>query len=118
MTEQPTRIRTKAEEALANHFASLEGDDPMRDIRATAFDAFMAQGLPHRRIEEWKYTDLRALMHDVPAPSEPAPAAAARTALEGADAFAAIDRARIVFVNGQFVPSLSDMAGLADAVDF
>ena len=33
----------------------------MRDIRAGAFDAFMAQGLPHRRIEEWKYTDLRAL---------------------------------------------------------
>ena len=82
MTEQPTRIRTKAEEALANHFASLAGDDPMRDIRATAFDAFMAQGLPHRRIEDWKYTDLRALMQDVPAPAEPAPAEAAREALK------------------------------------
>jgi len=118
MTEQPTRIRTKAEEALASHFARLAGDDPMRDIRASAFDAFMTQGLPHRRVEEWKYTDLRALMQDAPAPAEPAPADAAKAALQRADTFAAIDRARIVFVNGHFVPSLSDMTGLGDAVDF
>ncbi len=118
MTEQPTRIRTKAEEALASHFARFAGDDPMRDIRASAFDAFMAQGLPHRRIEEWKYTDLRALMQDVPAPAEPATAGAARAGLKSADIFAGIDRARIVFVNGHFVPALSDMAGLTDTVDF
>ena len=114
----PTRIRTKAEEALANHFAALAGDDPMRDIRAAAFDAFMASGLPHRRIEEWKYTDLRALMRDAPAPAAPAAPADARAALARADIFAAIDRARIVFVNGHFVPSLSDMAGIAGDVDF
>ena len=118
MTEQPTRIRTKAEEALASHFAKLAADDPMREIRASAFDAFMAQGLPHRRVEEWKYTDLRALMQDAPAPAEPAPADAARAALKRADTFAALDRARIVFVNGHFVPSLSDMKGVGDAVDF
>ncbi len=81
MTEQPTRIRTKAEEALESHFAALAGDDPMREIRADAFDAFIAHGLPHRRIEEWKYTDLRALVADVPAPAKPAPSAdAARRA--------------------------------------
>src|SRR5512134_2533979 len=118
MTEQPTRIRTKAEEALASHFARLAADDPMREIRANAFDAFVAQGLPHRRIEEWKYTDLRALMQDAPAPAVPAPADAAKAALQRADTFAAIDRARIVFVNGHFVPALSDMTGVADAVDF
>ena len=118
MTEQPTRIRTKAEEALASHFARLAADDPMREIRADAFDAFMAQGLPHRRIEEWKYTDLRALMQDAPAPAVPAPADAAKAALQRADTFALIDRARIVFVNGHFVPALSDMTGVADAVDF
>jgi len=118
MTDQPTRIRTKAEDALASHFAALPADDPMRDIRAAAFDAFMAGGLPHRRIEEWKYTDLRALMRDAPAPAEPAPADAARAALASADIFSAIDRARIVFVNGHFVPSLSDMTGLEQAVDF
>lgn len=118
MTEQPTRIRTKAEDALAEHFAALAGDDPMGDIRAAAFDAFMAQGLPHRRVEAWKYTDLRALMRDVPPPAEPAAPADAKTALAAADIFATIDRARIVFINGLFVPAMSDLAGLEDALDF
>jgi len=118
MTDQPTRIRTKAEEALANHFASLAGDDPMRDIRATAFDAFIEKGLPHRRIEDWKYTDLRALMTDAPPPANPAPPEAARAALAGAEVFGGLDRARLVFVNGHFVPSLSDLKGLAESVDF
>ncbi|MGH6923556.1 MAG: Fe-S cluster assembly protein SufD [Propylenella sp.] len=118
MTNQPTRIRTKAEEALASHFAALPADDPMRDIRADAFGAFMEKGLPHRRIEDWKYTDLRGLMRDAPAPAEPAKAPDARAALDKADVFAAIDRARIVFVNGHFMPPLSDMAGLEGTVDF
>ncbi len=37
---------------------------------------FRAKGLPHRRIEDWKYTDLRALMREV-APPAPAPDKAA-----------------------------------------
>jgi Fe-S cluster assembly protein SufD len=118
MTEQPTRIRTKAEEALAHHFASLAGDDPMRDIRTTAFDAFMEKGLPHRRIEEWKYTDLRALMRDAPEPAPAASPADAKAALARADVFDGMDRARIVFVNGHFVPALSDMGGVEGAIDF
>jgi Fe-S cluster assembly protein SufD len=121
MTEHPTRIRTKAEAALAEHFEALVAqaeDDPMRDIRAAAFEAFLENGLPHRRIEEWKYTDLRSLMRDVPRPAAPAPADAARQGLARADTFAAIDRARIVFVNGWFVPALSDLAGLEQHVDF
>jgi Fe-S cluster assembly protein SufD len=118
MTNQPTRIRTKAEEALESHFAALPADDPMRDIRAGAFGAFMEKGLPHRRIEDWKYTDLRGLMRDAPAPAEPAKSHDARAALDKADIFAAINRARIVFVNGHFMPPLSDMAGLEHDVDF
>jgi Fe-S cluster assembly protein SufD len=117
MTDQPTRIQTKAEEALASHFAALPADDPMHEIRATAFDAFLSKGLPHRRVEEWKYTDLRGLMREAPAPAEPAEPDAATVALEGADTFASIDRAQIVFVNGHFVPSLSDMKGLETDVD-
>ena len=33
-------------------------------LREDAFKRFDARGLPHRRVEEWKYTDLRALMRD------------------------------------------------------
>lgn len=118
MTNQPILMRTKAEEAFAEHFAALPANDPMFDIRRDAFAVFTAKGLPHRRIEEWKYTDLRALMRDAPAPAAPASPDAANAALAAADAFAAIDRARIVFVNGHFVPALSDMAGLEGDVEF
>jgi Fe-S cluster assembly protein SufD len=118
MAAEPTRIRTKAEEALAAHFAALAGDDPMRAIRTTAFDAFIEKGLPHRRVEDWKYTDLRTLMREAPGPAAPANPAAAEAALARADVFADIDRARLVFVNGQFVPALSDMSGLEETVDF
>ncbi|MYZ47197.1 Fe-S cluster assembly protein SufD [Propylenella binzhouense] len=115
---EPTRIRTKAEEALANHFAALDGDDPIREIRATAFDAFLSKGLPHRRIEDWKYTDLRNLMREAPGPAVPAGIDDARAALAGADVFDGVDRARLVFVNGVFMPSLSDMAGVAGDIEF
>jgi Fe-S cluster assembly protein SufD len=32
--------------------------------RAEALEAFRAKGVPHRRIEEWKYSDLRATLDD------------------------------------------------------
>ncbi len=118
MTEQPTRIRTKAEEALEGYFSSLPADDPMRKVREEAFDSFLVHGLPHRRIEAWKYTDLRALVADVPPPAKPAASAVARAALQRADLFASLDRARIVFVNGQFVPPLSDLSGIEGDLEF
>ena len=118
MTELPSRMRTSAEEALARHFASMPADDAMRETRAAAFNVFTARGLPHRRIEEWKYTDLRALIRDVPPPAVPPSVEEARLGFAGADVFAAIDRARIVFVNGFFVPALSDLAGIEGDMEF
>src|SRR6266478_6689120 len=35
------------------------------EARRTAFEAYERTGLPNRRIEDWKYTDLRALMREV-----------------------------------------------------
>ena len=32
--------------------------------RAEALEAYRAKGIPHRRIEEWKYSDLRAALDD------------------------------------------------------
>jgi Fe-S cluster assembly protein SufD len=90
----------------------------MRDIRAAAFAAFARTGLPHRRNEEWKYTDLRALVRDVPPPAPPGAPDLAKQALARADLLAGIERARIVFVNGHFMPALSDLTGLENAVDF
>ncbi|MGL4443718.1 MAG: SufB/SufD family protein, partial [Alsobacter sp.] len=63
-----TPIRTPAETALVELFptvrASLPGDAGIAGRRDAAFEAFRAQGLPHRRVEAYKYTDLRTLLRE------------------------------------------------------
>jgi Fe-S cluster assembly protein SufD len=110
-------IKTAAETALAASFAAarcaLPGAGAVAALREHAFKRFEADGLPHRRIEEWKYTDLRALMRDAkPLASMPDATARARAADAGAALGAAIEARRIVFVDGAFAPELSDLAGL------
>ena len=94
----------------------LPGAGAVADARAKAFEAYQRTGLPHRRIEEWKYTDLRALVRDVlPLAAGPDAAALARakTALAQHGAEAA---AKLVMVDGAFAPELSDLAALGDGV--
>jgi Fe-S cluster assembly protein SufD len=86
----------------------LPGADKVADMRRKAFEAFERDGLPHRRLEEWKYTDLRALMREV-LPLAGIPDAGmlerARTAL----ALSRIEGAtKLVLVDGVFAPTLSD----------
>jgi Fe-S cluster assembly protein SufD len=109
-------IKTAAETALATSFAAAKGALPgaasVGALREDAFRRFQAEGLPHRRVEEWKYTDLRALMREAkPLAGIPDAAAKAR-AHEALATVAAIDARRIVFVDGAFVPELSDLARL------
>jgi Fe-S cluster assembly protein SufD len=109
-------IKTAAETALANAFAEartrLPGDDTIAAQRAAAFELFAREGLPNRRIEEWKYTDLRALMREAkPLASPPDAAAKARTKTAGA-LLGDVETRRLVFVDGAFVPELSDLGSL------
>ncbi len=62
MTAQPQKIQTQGETALLQQLAVLDLDP----TRQAAADRLKLNGLPHRRVEEWKYTDLRALLKDVP----------------------------------------------------
>jgi Fe-S cluster assembly protein SufD len=106
-----TPIKTNAELGLAAAWqdakAKLPGAAP---LRALSFDRFAAAGLPHRRVEEWKYTDLRALMRDAK-PLAPPPDEAARTRAASAGAIGDDEFRRIVFVDGVFDPHLSDLKG-------
>ena len=43
----------------------LPGTGKVAEARQQAFEAYERAGLPHRRIEDWKYTDLRVLMREV-----------------------------------------------------
>src|SRR5712672_1814909 len=115
MTAEITPIRTAAESGFAEAFAALRGglaDGAITARREAAFRHFENEGLPHRRVEEWKYTDLRALMRDAK-PLAGVPDAAAKARAETAGGLlASIEARRIVFVDGAFVPELSDLADL------
>lgn len=86
----------------------LPGKGPVAEVRQAAFDDFAQNGLPHRRVEEWKYTDLRVLLREV-APLAAAPDQAAldraKTRLASLDVNGAH---RLVLVDGAFAPQLSD----------
>ncbi len=106
-------IKTAAETALSVAFATAKGKLPgAMAARETAFKRFETAGLPHRRVEEWKYTDLRALMRDAKPLAPPPSAAAKARAKDAGAAFAAVEGRRIVLVDGAFVPELSDLAGI------
>jgi Fe-S cluster assembly protein SufD len=111
MNAEVRPIRSAAETALAAAFASARTHLPgVGAMRETAFRRFEAVGLPHRRIEEWKYTDLRALMREAQ-PLAPLPDAAAKARAGNAGAaLAAVEARRLVFVDGAFAPDLSDLS--------
>jgi Fe-S cluster assembly protein SufD len=111
-----TTIKTAAEAELAQVFAAardrLPGDDTVAARREAAFDFFAKEGLPHRRVEEWKYTDLRALMRDAKPLAAP-PDAAAKARVKAAGALLGdVETRRLVFVDGAFVAELSDLTHL------
>ncbi len=111
-----TTIKTAAEAALAQAFAqareTLPGGDAVAAQRDAAFDVFAREGLPHRRVEQWKYTDLRALMRDAkPLASPPDAAVKARAKTAGA-LRGDLEARSLVFVDGAFVAELSDLADL------
>jgi Fe-S cluster assembly protein SufD len=108
---QVSLLRTDAEQRIAAEWAGAKARLPgLASLREAAFGRFEAMGLPHRRIEEWKYTDLRTLMHEAK-PLALAPGAAALARARDAGRIAAgIDAQRIVIANGVIVPDLSDLS--------
>ncbi len=105
-----------AERGLADQFSAmlprLPGGNTVGAMRSRALEAFAREGLPHRRIEEWKYTDLRALMRDVLPPAASPDKAALDRAAKALKAHAFEGVRRLVLVDGAFVPALSDLAAL------
>jgi Fe-S cluster assembly protein SufD len=112
--------KTETGRAVSDIFAvardRLPGAGKVADARRQAFDAYERLGLPTRRIEDWKYTDLRVLMRDV-LPLAAAPDAAALARAGAALKLHAIEGVRkLVLVDGVFAPKLSDMAGLENGL--
>jgi len=115
-----TTIKTAAETELAQLFArargSLPGDNAVAAQREAAFGLFAKEGLPHRRVEDWKYTDLRALMRDAKPLASPPDAAAKARAKNAGALLGDVETRRLVFVDGMFIPELSDLASLEEGL--
>ena len=114
MNADVRNLKTDAEQALSAAYAaargSLPGKGALAALREDAFRKFDVSGLPHRRVEEWKYTDLRALMRNL-YPLAEAPDTAARARAKNAGKLlGGVDCRRLVFVDGAFAPDLSDLS--------
>ena len=118
-----TQFRTKAEQAFLDQFVAAEKALPgardkwVAELRRKAIEAYGKLGLPHRRIEAWKYTDLRAALTEAYPPVRttglPIDAADVKKAL-GAGV-ATLPAYRLVIVEGELRADLSDFAGLKAA---
>lgn len=114
-------MKTRAELALVEQFqgaiATLPGGADVASARRGAIAAFTEMGLPHRRVEEWKYTDLRTALKD----PTPQPSLVDTAKLTVGDLIVALgpymelEAPRIVFVNGHYRRALSNLTG-ADTI--
>ncbi len=108
---------TQAEGELIARFdsakAGLAGSAAVTALREAAAGQIKARGLPHRRVEEYKYTDLRAYMKSAAPLAAAATAAEARAVIDGFDSYGDLDRYKLVIANGSFVAELSDIEALA-----
>lgn len=114
--------KTGSGRAVSDLFASAEGRLPgspsVIAARREAIETYERLGLPHRRIEEWKYTDLRALVGEV-LPLAAAPdAAALKRAAEAVKPHAIAGARKLVLVDGVFAADLSDVRALAAEAGF
>jgi FeS assembly protein SufD len=117
------QFRTKAEQELLDLYTKAANALPgannlfVSALRDKAIKTYGGLGLPHRRIEAWKYTDLRARLDEAHPLIVALGAAVDDAALETAfgKAIAAFPSYRLVLVEGELRVDLSDIAGLREA---
>lgn len=120
MNMEARPVRTAADEGFIKAFAEVGADLPgsanVKAQRAAAFGRFEACGLPTRRVEQWKYTDLRQFLREARPLAAPPGAVERQRANDAGRAFAAIKPRRLVFVDGTFVAEQSDLTKLDDGL--
>ncbi len=113
-----TVMRTPAETGLGQLFERLRGSLPGDvAVRDAALSGFKERGLPHRRVEEFKYFDLRALMRDAAPPAERPASQEIAAALDGVRAFQDLSAVRLAIVNGHLATERLDASSLPDGIE-
>jgi len=119
---RPARPKTAAERAIIDVFsrssASLPGSGWVAKVRGDAIAWLDEHGLPTRRVEAFKYTDLRERIKEAWAPVSGPSAELTIAQLDAAlGPLAALDGPRVVFVDGVFNPALSRESDFGEAVE-
>ena len=112
-------LETQAEAALKKQIGALDladVPDALMAHKRVAAEEFSRAGLPHRRVEAWRYTDLRARMKTA-LPLATKADAEAVACDDRDDVFADIAGARLVVTNGVFRPELSSLERLPAGVE-
>lgn len=103
MTATPAQASTPALERYRQLFESRAWPkDALTELRGAALERFLTLGFPTQRDERWKYTNLRRLESRTFALPEPSPVAPASSR------WVSDVGQRIVFVDGQWMPGLSN----------
>lgn len=95
-------IKTKAEALLGAELANRLADARQGATaahRSAAAAEFSALGLPHRRIEEWKFTDLRSLIKE--ALPTAAPSGSAALAAAEAEKISGVEADTYILIDGR-----------------
>ncbi|MEN5083476.1 SufD family Fe-S cluster assembly protein [Bosea sp. TWI1241] len=112
-----TPLKTAAEQQLSQQFAqakaTLPGAGAVARLRDEAFAGFEARGLPNRRLESWRYTDLRSMLREA---MPPAQAGERPQAIADRLALQTISGPRLVLIDGWFSAADSDLQGLPEGV--
>lgn len=118
MNANTTITHTQGETQLMARFETvreeLAGSVSVDALRSAAAAQLRQAGLPHRRVEEYKYSDLRAFMKSAAPLAAPSAAPDIKAALSALDSYGDLERHRIVIANGSYSADLSDAAALAE----
>ena len=117
------QFRSKAEQALFDLYtrsaAALPGatNPSVTALREHAIKTYGSLGLPHRRVEAWKYTDLRERIGEIGPLIATLGAVAGEAELEAAlgKEIAHVSAYRVVVAEGELRVDLSDRSGIRGA---
>lgn len=105
MTAAPATSRSPAIERYRQLFEARSlPDNVLTQTRRAALDRFLADGFPTQRDERWKYTNLRRLESRVFTLAEPSPV------VPDSSRWLSDAGQRIVFIDGHWMPNLSNPA--------
>ncbi len=101
--------KTDSRQALFEPFAARSsGPGWLLPLRKAAMARFAESGFPTTRDEDWRFTNVAPIQELAFKPAQKPPAAETLPAIRERSLLADLDALRLVFVDGLFVPELSD----------